>query len=151
MSKNLYLQGTVVGTVRAPGSVMPESSPDQVLSEWKELTRSVLPYHPTGENFPTVLWRTLIASDAKNDTRSPNVPSKPLQVWDNLADLKRTHRIAQIHPEHGTRPSSQPIEPFNTVSWKAQEFERMLEEASFSRRIYATNNGLLAPGSSWRT
>ena len=134
----VYLQGTVIGTIRALGSIMPESSPEKVLSEWKELARSVLPYHPTGEDFPTVFWRTLIASDAKNDARSSSVVQNRYESWNNLADLK----IAQVHSEHEI-PSWQPIEPINTVSWKAQEFERMVEDASFSRRIYATNSGFL--------
>lgn len=140
--QEVYLKGTVVGTVRAIGSVMPESSPDQVLPEWEGLAQSVLPYHPTGEDFPTVFWRTLIASDAKHDTRSSDVLQNRYESWNNLVEHKRDYAIAQVHPEHEI-PPWQPIEPINTVSWKAQEFERMVEDASFFRRIYATDNGFL--------
>ena len=143
--QGLYLQGTVIGEVRKLGSILPQRTAELFISEWEELAQSVLPYH-NGDDFPGVLWRTLIASDPKDSNQSSDVLQSLYESWNwNIIGNMLQHKSKKHvqFKEFKAPPWWHPNLPSDDVQSKSLEFQSMIADSSLGRRMFTTDNRYL--------
>lgn len=142
--QELYLEGTTIGKVEKLGTIFPEEQlkeNNHIVPEWEEIAKSVLPYH-TGEKYPAVLWRTLIASDSKDSSQSSEVLQNLYESWNHWIVSIRHYYISREDPNYKAPPRP-PMPSTNIVNPRMEQFKRMIEDTSLGRRIFTTDNGYL--------
>ena len=140
--QELCLTGRIVGEVCRLGQVMPETEQHFIVLEWEQLARSLVPYR-TGEDFPVAFWRTLIASDAKDGTRSFDSLQSLYESWNYWVNRHREIDMLSINPKHEYPKQKPPDDDIRTVNSRAREFRTLLDDASVGRKIFCTDNGYI--------
>jgi hypothetical protein len=140
--RTLYANGKLVDKIQQVGSVMLDLAQDvenknRVLSEWRQYARKASPYF-TGETYPTIFWRTLLADGDTRGKSSDNTRQQLYEAHQNLID-RNTGTFDGL-------PTSKPWEQvaeMSIVNSRSLEFERLMNAACLGRRIAITEQGFL--------
>jgi len=131
----LFIEGKSLAIIQRLGSVMLEGIKEQseIESEWEQLARTVSSYH-TGEIYPTIFWRTLIADDGMHGA---DVDRTRLQLYKaHYNNLVERHQSAR-------RGQWQPITDYDTLNTRTEQFRELFDATSLGRRIAVTESGFL--------
>jgi len=134
----LYTWGRSMDTVKSLGAIMLGTKEDYyfrdlVRQEWEALARTVSPYH-TGELYPTILWRTLIADGQTRGRDSDKVRQNLFQASQYLTMRNRQLEDAKKYPDPGDPP-----EEMSIVNSRQMEFSALYDAASCGRRVAITD------------
>lgn len=138
----LYAKGKFVDKIKEVCSVMLNPDHDstgqsQILSEWKKYARKVSPYI-TGETYPTIFWRTLIADGGTRGEKSDHTRQQLYEAHKNLVE-----RNTGIYDDGPQQVPWEPIAELSIVNTRSLEFERLMSSACVGRKIAITENGSL--------
>jgi hypothetical protein len=137
----LNTSGKSVDIIHRLGSIMMEEtdqlSLEQVLHEWEVHARTASPYH-TGEIYPAIFWRVLIADSQTRGNDSDKARQQLYESYDNL----RTRNRLMANPLTQNDPW-EPIAEMSIVNARTLEFEALFRAASSGRRLAITERGLL--------
>ncbi|KAF4627443.1 hypothetical protein G7Y89_g10712 [Cudoniella acicularis] len=137
----LYTNGKLVDRIRKTGPMLSNENRDidnyEILLEWEKYAHAVSPY-ATGETYPTILWRTLIADDGTRGNDSDRARQQLYEAFQNLIIRNRGLKDPSVRDENW-----KPVEELSIVNSRNMEFNKLMEAASFGRRIAITEHGFL--------
>jgi hypothetical protein len=137
----LYAWGRKMDTVKSLGAIMPGTKDsnlrDPVRQEWETLARTVSPYH-TGELYPTILWRTIIADGQTRGSDSDEIRKRLF-----TASRYLTLRNRKMEDPKKFEDPGEPPEEMSIVNSRQIEFLALYDAASCGRRISITERRYL--------
>lgn len=129
--RTIFLEGLAVDRISTLGSVLPtDLYLDDIHSQWEEMAQAMQP-HPTGENYETVFWRTLLADNGRGGVKSDKHNRTLYETWHNSKEL---------------RQSSIPIPNIDTINVRSVDFHIMKTSVCTGRRFFTTEKGYLGLG-----
>jgi len=138
----LYTSGKFVDRIRKKGPILCNEKwdVDEILLKWEKYAHTVSPY-ATGETYPTILWRTLIADGGTRGKDSDRTRQQLYEAFQNLIERNRGLKDPSVISHD--RKNWKPVEEMSIVNSRAMEFEKLMEATSFGRRIAITEHGFL--------
>ncbi len=128
--RTIFLKGVAVDTISTLGNVLPtDYFSDDIHTQWKRMAQSVQPY-PTGEDYETVYWRTLLADSGRNGVESDRYNQTLYETWQNNEVLH----------------TSVPIPNIDVINARRTEFHTIKTRFCTGRRLFTTEKGYLGLG-----
>lgn len=139
--RTLFANGKFVDKIQQVGSVMRDQAniydQYQVLSEWEQYARKISPY-TTGETYPTIFWRTLVADGGARGEDSDRTRQQLYEAHQNL--VERNMGISNKGPKSQVW---KPVAEMSIVNSRCLEFARLMDAACVGRRIAITEHCFL--------
>lgn len=130
------MRGKVIDRIKVLGTPIWHSDPSngKVVKEWSALAQSTLPYF-TGETYPTVLWRLLLADGQTLGRDSDKVRQQLYEAYDY-------HNRAQADPSRQEELQG-PDFDIRVTSTRTMEFVAMYVAVVSGRRVAVSEKGFL--------